>query len=167
VFTYNQLDLKRTRWEGSDELSPGKHTIVFDLRYDGLGFATLALNNLSGIGRSATGTLTVDGKVVATQKMAKTIALSLDEYYQFEDRLACGRLRLSNPIPVHRQTQQADDLRRTAEADAGRRVEAVGGPARLSGGEVTGKVARRGVHNMSMSNGALLKLPTRLRCLGE
>lgn len=83
VFTYNQLDLRRTRWEGSDELSPGRHTIVFDFKYDGLGFATLALNNLSGIGRFATGTLTVDGKVVATQKMKNTIplAMPLDETF--------------------------------------------------------------------------------------
>ncbi|HEX8798610.1 MAG TPA: sulfatase-like hydrolase/transferase, partial [Terriglobales bacterium] len=59
VFVWNLLELKRIRWEGPEALPPGKHTIVFDFKYDGLGFATLAFNNLSGIGRSGTGTLTV------------------------------------------------------------------------------------------------------------
>jgi hypothetical protein len=45
--------------------APGKHTLEFDFRYDGLGFTTLAFNNISGIGRSGTGTFKVDGKVVA------------------------------------------------------------------------------------------------------
>jgi hypothetical protein len=54
VFTYNHLDLKRDRWEGAEGLSPGRHTIVFDFKYNGLGFGTLAFNNLSGIGRPAT-----------------------------------------------------------------------------------------------------------------
>lgn len=77
VFSYNQLGLNWVRWEGPEALSPGKHTVVFDFKYDGLGFATLAFNNLSGVGRPATGTLTVDGKVVATQTMEKTIPFSL------------------------------------------------------------------------------------------
>jgi hypothetical protein len=38
---------------------------------------TLAFNNMSGLGRPGTGTLSVDGKVVATQKMAKTIPMIL------------------------------------------------------------------------------------------
>ena len=77
VFTYNLLGLAKVRWEGPQTLSPGKHTIVFDFKYDGLGFATLAFNNMSGVGRSGTGTLSVDGKVVAKQKMERTIPLIL------------------------------------------------------------------------------------------
>jgi arylsulfatase len=77
VFTWNLLNLKRVRWEGADAIPPGKHTVEFDFRYDGLGFATLAFNNISGIGRSGTGTLKVDGKVVATQKIEKTVPLIL------------------------------------------------------------------------------------------
>ena len=41
VFTWNLLDLNRVRWESPQALSPGKHTIEFDFKYDGLGFATL------------------------------------------------------------------------------------------------------------------------------
>ena len=37
VFLYNLLGLKRIAWEGP-ELKPGKHTIVFDFKYDGTGF---------------------------------------------------------------------------------------------------------------------------------
>jgi arylsulfatase A-like enzyme len=77
VFLWNLLDLKRLRWEGPETLAPGKHTLAFDFKYDGLGFGTLAFNNLSGIGRSGTGVLKVDGKAVATQKMANTIPLIL------------------------------------------------------------------------------------------
>src|SRR5215467_3736954 len=77
VFVWNLLDLKRVRWEGPDVLSPGKHSIVFDFKYDGLGYATLAFNNLTGIGRTGTGTLKVDGKVVATQTMDRTVPLVL------------------------------------------------------------------------------------------
>jgi arylsulfatase len=77
VFTWNLLDLKRVKWEGPEALSPGKHTIVYDFRYDGLGFATLALNNLSGIGRPGIGTMSIDGKVVATESLERTIPLTL------------------------------------------------------------------------------------------
>jgi arylsulfatase A-like enzyme len=77
VFTWNLVDLKRTRWESPDPLSPGKHTLVFDFKYDGLGFATLAFNNRSGLGRSGTGILKVDGKEVARQKMEHTIPVIL------------------------------------------------------------------------------------------
>ena len=77
VFVWNLLDMKRIRWESAVPLSPGKHTIEFDFKYDGLGFATLAHNDLSGIGGTGTGTLKVDGKVAATQTMDKTIPLTL------------------------------------------------------------------------------------------
>jgi arylsulfatase len=75
TFTYNLFGLKRTRWEGS-ELAPGKHTIEFDFRYDGLGAGTLAYNNVSGIGRGGTGTLKADGNTVSTQKMEHTNPLA-------------------------------------------------------------------------------------------
>jgi hypothetical protein len=77
VYVWNLLDLKRVRWEGADALSPGKHTLVFEFKYDGLGMGTLAFNNMSGLGRSATGVLKVDDRVVATQKMEHTIPLTL------------------------------------------------------------------------------------------
>jgi arylsulfatase A-like enzyme len=77
VFLWNLVDLQRVRWEGPDALSPGKHTLEFDFKYDGLGAGTLAFNSLSGIGRSGTGVLKVDGKAVATQKMERTLPLIL------------------------------------------------------------------------------------------
>jgi arylsulfatase len=77
VFVWNLLDLKRVRWESPDALSPGKHTIEFDFKYDGLGFATLAFNDMSGLGRGGAGALKVDGKVVATQTMDRTVPFTL------------------------------------------------------------------------------------------
>jgi arylsulfatase len=86
VFTWNLFGLKRVRWEGPEALSPGKHTLEFDFKYDGLGFVTLAFNNVSGIGRGGTGVLKVDGRVVATQKMEHTIPIIM----QFDETFDVG-----------------------------------------------------------------------------
>jgi arylsulfatase len=75
VFLYNFVDLQRTGWEAPDVLSPGKHTLEFDFKYDGLGFGTLAFNNVSGIGRGGTGVLKVDGKEVANKTIDHTMPL--------------------------------------------------------------------------------------------
>ncbi len=69
--------MKRVRWEGPDALTPGRHTVEFDFKYDGLGAGTLAFNNLSGIGRGGTGVLKVDGDEVASHKMERTLPLIL------------------------------------------------------------------------------------------
>jgi arylsulfatase A-like enzyme len=72
VFLYNMLDLERFRWEGQQALAPGKHTIVFDFKYDGPGF-----------GKGGTGVLKVDDKEVANQKIAHTIPflVTVDEAF--------------------------------------------------------------------------------------
>lgn len=77
VFLWNMINLDRIKWEGPDALTPGKHIVEFDFEYDGLGAGTLAFNNMSGLGRPGTGTLKVDGEVVATQKMEKTLPMIL------------------------------------------------------------------------------------------
>ncbi len=77
VFCWNLLDLERLKWEGPEALAPGQHTLEFDFKYDGLGVGTMAYNSFAGIGKGGTGTLKVDGKVVATQKMEKTIPIIL------------------------------------------------------------------------------------------
>ncbi len=72
VFLYNLLALERFRWESKDALTPGKHTIVFDFKYDGPGMA-----------KGGTGVLSVDGKEVANQKIPHTIPaiLTIDESF--------------------------------------------------------------------------------------
>ncbi len=77
VFLWNLVDLERIKWSGPDALAPGKHILEFDFKYDGLGVGTLAYNNMSGLGRSGTGTLKVDGKVVQTVVMPKTLPMIL------------------------------------------------------------------------------------------
>ena len=77
VFLWNMVDLERIKWEGKDELSPGRHTVEFDFKYDGKGAGTLVFNNFSGLAQPGTGTLKVDGTVVATQKMKKTLPMIL------------------------------------------------------------------------------------------
>ena len=72
VFTYNLVGLQRFRREGATALTPGKHTIVFDFKYDG-----------PGPGKGGTGVLSVDGTQVATQTIPHTIPflMSLDETF--------------------------------------------------------------------------------------
>jgi hypothetical protein len=77
VFLWNLVDLKRIRWESPEALTPGKHTVEFDFKYEGLGMGTLAFGSPSGIGRGGTGVLKVDGKAVATQSMEHSIPFIL------------------------------------------------------------------------------------------
>lgn len=77
VFLWNLVDLQRIRWEGPAALAPGKNTIEFDFKYEGLGPGTLAFNDFSGVGRPGTGTLKVNGAVVATQRMERTLPMIL------------------------------------------------------------------------------------------
>jgi arylsulfatase len=77
VWCWNMLDMERIKWEAPEALAPGRHTVEFDFKYDGLGVATMAFNNYSGIGKGGTGTLKVDGKEVQRKRMEKTIPISL------------------------------------------------------------------------------------------
>lgn len=83
VFVYNLLDMERFRWEGGvggligddlfgKALKPGKHTIVFDFKYNG-----------PGPGKGGTGVFTVDGKELARKTVAHTIPLimTIDETF--------------------------------------------------------------------------------------
>jgi arylsulfatase A-like enzyme len=77
VWLWNLVDLERLKWEGAEALSPGRHAVEFDFKYDGLGPGTLAFNDFSGVGRPGTGTLKVDGKVVDTKTMPRTLPMIL------------------------------------------------------------------------------------------
>jgi arylsulfatase A-like enzyme len=77
VFCWNLLDLEWVKWQAPESLSPGRHTIEFDFKYDGLGVGTMAYNNFSGIGKGGAGTLKVDGKVVDAKTMERTIPIIL------------------------------------------------------------------------------------------
>jgi len=77
VWLWNLIDLKRIKWTSPTALAPGRHTIEFDFKYDGLGAGTLAYNDFSGVGRPGTGTLKVDGQVVDTATMEKTLPMIL------------------------------------------------------------------------------------------
>jgi hypothetical protein len=72
VFVYNFFDLERFRWEGPEALTPGKHTVVFDFKYDGPGF-----------GKGGTGVLSVDGKEVASKTIPRTMPFleTIDETF--------------------------------------------------------------------------------------
>jgi arylsulfatase len=62
VFTYNLLGLLLPRWAGEQPLRLGKHTIVFDFKYDG-----------PGVAKGGSGELKVDGQTVASLAIPHTI----------------------------------------------------------------------------------------------
>lgn len=64
TFTINLLGLERPKWQGTEALSPGKNTIVFDWKMDPQGMA---------VARGGTGTLSVNGKQVAQHSLPKTL----------------------------------------------------------------------------------------------
>ncbi len=72
VFVYNMLDLERFRWRGS-ALDEGKHTIVFNFKYEG-----------PGVGKGGVGVLTVDGKEVDRKSMEHTIPFLLPADESFD-----------------------------------------------------------------------------------
>jgi arylsulfatase len=111
VFLWNLVDLERTKWAGTEALSPGKHTIEFDFDYEGLGVGTLAYNNMSGLGRPGTGTLSVDGKVVDTKKMEKTVPIILqwDEAFDIGSDTETG-VNDADYKPPFKLTAQLDKL---------------------------------------------------------
>jgi arylsulfatase len=72
LFHYNLANVAHDTIAAKDALAPGKHTLVFDFKYDG-----------GGIGKGGTGTLSVDGKLVAQGRIARTmpIRFSFDETF--------------------------------------------------------------------------------------
>jgi arylsulfatase len=66
VFTWNLVQLERVKWQGKDALAPGKHVLEFDWKYDG-----------PGLGKSGTGTLKVDGRVLDTHTMPRSLGIVL------------------------------------------------------------------------------------------
>jgi arylsulfatase len=72
VFHYNLANVAHFNIAAMDALTPGKHTVVFDFKYDG-----------GDIGKGGTGTLSVDGKQVAEGRINATIPgrFSFDETF--------------------------------------------------------------------------------------
>jgi arylsulfatase len=71
-YEYNYFTVERFRIASEDKLTPGKHAIRFEFKYDG-----------GGVGKGGTGTLLVDDKEVAKGRIEKTILgrFSADETF--------------------------------------------------------------------------------------
>jgi arylsulfatase len=66
VFTWNLVQLAYVKWQGKEALAPGKHTLEFDWKYDGPGF-----------GKGGVGTLKVDGTVVDSHPMPRSLPITV------------------------------------------------------------------------------------------
>ncbi len=72
IFHYNVANIAHFTISGKDALAAGKHTVVFDFKYDG-----------GGIGKGGMATLSVDSKQVAQGRIAATVParFSFDETF--------------------------------------------------------------------------------------
>ena len=61
MFTYNYLGLESYTVSSTQSLKPGKHTLVYDFKYDG-----------GGPGKGGVGTIMVDGAKAGEGRIAKT-----------------------------------------------------------------------------------------------
>lgn len=133
VYTWDLLDLERVRWESSETLTAGKHTVEFEFTYDGLGMGTFAYNNLSGVGKAGEGVIRIDGKEVARKKMEKTIPITLawDESQDIGSDTLTGVNDADYQVPftfngtiekitldIERPTLSKEDIRKLEEAKA-------------------------------------------------
>jgi arylsulfatase len=94
VFDYNGLGLKQFRWEGSQPISEGRHTIVFDFKYDG-----------PGVAKGCVGVLKVDWQVIATNRMLRTIPflMPVDETFDvgLDTRTSVNEKDYQAPFPLN------------------------------------------------------------------
>jgi arylsulfatase len=79
IFTWNLIQLDMVKWQGKDALAPGKHTLEFDWKYDG-----------PGLGKGGTGTLKVDGQVVDTKSMPKSLPIGIGWVETFDVGIDTG-----------------------------------------------------------------------------
>ena len=73
VFVHNLADLMRFRIESSVPIRSGKHTLVFDFKYDGGGF-----------GKGGLGTIKIDDAETASQKLPHTTPIALEASETFD-----------------------------------------------------------------------------------
>ena len=113
VFLWNMLDLERIKWEGPEALSPGRHTVEFDFKYEGIGVGTLAIQQLQrprparhrdAEGGRQGGRHEADGEDAADDP---AVGRELRHRLRHADRRE--RRGLQATVPADRQAQQADD----------------------------------------------------------
>ena len=139
VFTYNLLGLERFRWEGKEAITPGKHTIVFDFKYDGPGMA-----------KGGTGVLSVDGKEVDRKKIPHTIPalMTIDESFDVgvDTRTGVDDKDYQPPFRFNGKLDQADYQAGGAETNCQRaedsRTGDSGGQERVAVNDRLGRVFR-------------------------
>jgi hypothetical protein len=73
--------MERIRWEAPNALPPGRHSIAFEFQPEASG---------APVGRGGTGTLSVNGQVVARQAMARTLPFAVQGDETFDVGLDTG-----------------------------------------------------------------------------
>ena len=93
VFVYNFFNFERFRWEGQAALTPGKHTVVFDFKYDGPGFGKGGSGVLSVHGRKRE--KTIPHTIPFLETMDETFDVGVDTRTAWTTRTTSRCLRFS------------------------------------------------------------------------
>jgi arylsulfatase len=81
VFTWNLLGIERVKWEASEALPPGRHSIAFEFAPDAAG---------PPVGRGGEGSLRVNGQAVARHQMSRTLPFAVQSDESFDIGLDTG-----------------------------------------------------------------------------
>jgi hypothetical protein len=110
IFLDNFLDLQRYRWEGQQALTPGRHTIVLDFKYDGPGF-----------GKGGSGVLKVDDRAVAYKQIPRTVPsiMTIDETFDVgvDTRTPVDDTDYQVPLRLHRKALKAEIRQQLSSED--------------------------------------------------
>jgi hypothetical protein len=87
TFHYNFLDLERYTITSSEPLPKGKSTVRFDFAYDG-----------GGMGKGGTGTLSINGRKVAEDRIKRTVPV----IFSTDDTFDVGEDRGSPVSPTYK-----------------------------------------------------------------
>ena len=113
VFLWNLVDLERIKWEGAEALSPGRHTVEFDFKYEGIGVGHARVQQLQrprparhrhAEGGRQGGRDEEDGEDAADDP---AVGRELRHRLRHADRRE--RRGLQAAVRADRQAQQADD----------------------------------------------------------
>ena len=130
VWLWNLVDLERIKWEGPDALTPGKHIVEFDFKYDGSGPGHAGLQQLlrrrPPRHRHAQGGRQGRRHQDDAEDPADDPAMGRELRHRLRHADRRERRRLQAAVPADRQAQQADDQAGSAATVARGHQEARG-----------------------------------------
>ena len=152
VFLWNLVDLARVRWEGP-ALTPGKHVLEFDFKYDGLGMGDARVQQLlrrrAGRNGRPEGGRQGGGDAEDGAHHPVPDAARREPRHRIGHAHRSERRGLPAAVPLHRQAEQGHAQHRAPEAEPGGHRAAQG-----AAGEGRGPAVAAAEHRASGANRA-------------